>query len=109
MTRALRVLAMAVVAAGVSLPATAGTALADLPRGVVRAKVVCDSATFYYGRNPAFHGTHNNPHRVLGRGNKIGEQTLATVHEGWATVIDIGPSTWGWMRKECIGDYNSWG
>jgi hypothetical protein len=81
-----------------------GEAYATVPR---HAKVVCDSASFY-----ANYDSSSGPAgfiRTLYRGNKIGHTPGAhPVHNGWAASHDFGPGDWGFMRIECIGEYDSW-
>lgn len=106
-----KLLPTAVVTAGLA----AGTLLAapaahaDLPRGYVHAVVTCSSATLYTGFNPGLHGTtEGDAGYALPAGDKVAVQTLAPVYNGWVDTLDIGPSTTGWMRSECIGGYGSW-
>jgi hypothetical protein len=106
--RAVAVTATATAALAASLLVTSAEH-ADLPNGYVHAVVTCQSATLYTGFNPGLHGTTNgDPGITLLAGKKVAVQTLAPVYNGWLDTLDIGPSTTGWMRTECIGDYGSW-
>ena len=81
--------------------ATAGTVV---PRHAIN---ICQSASFYDNYNSAS-GPYNLK-RVLGYGDKIGHTPGAhPVYNGWAATQDFGPNTWGYMRIECIGGYDSW-
>ena len=101
-----------VAAAGIcagTLLTLAPAAHADLPPGYVHAVVTCQTATLYTGFNPGLHGTTSgDPGYTLTQGNKVAVQTKAPVYNGWLDTLDIGPSTTGWMRTECIGGYGSW-
>jgi hypothetical protein len=106
----------AVVTTGLAaVAALAGTAFvgtaahATMPPGYVHAVVICQTATLYTGFNPGLHGTTaGDTGYTLPAGNKVAVQTEAPVFNGWLDTLDIGPSTTGWMRTECIGGYGSW-
>lgn len=102
--RKLRVATAGLIAGCALAVAAPVAAFADSPPGTVHAINVCQSATVYEQYNPT-EGPHGFAY-TIGYGNKVGFR--ADADNGWAVVFDYGPQRWGFMRKECIGGYNSW-
>lgn len=89
----------------VSTAIVATVAYAQVPPD--HAVVVCQSASFYANYDSARGPTGLK--RVLPAGKKVGHTRGAhPVYNGWAASFDYGPNEWGYMRYECIGQYNSW-
>jgi hypothetical protein len=71
------------------------------------ARSICQSASFYENYDSA--SGPNNLKRTIFFNDKIGHTPdVHPVHNGWAATFDFGPNDWGFMRIECIGDYDSW-
>jgi len=89
----------------VAAPIGAGTAHAAVaPEHAIN---ICQSASFYANYNSS--SGPSGLITVFPYGKKVGHtEGVHPVYNGWAATFDFGASTWGYMRIECIGGYNSW-
>lgn len=77
---------------------------AEVPRHAV---MICQDASYFENYDSA-----RGPVEFLYtmyEGDKIGHTPGShPVHNGWAATFDFGKSQWGFVRRECIGRFDSW-